>query len=264
MTPTLPMIASLWIGDAFTAIERASAQSFLDQGHHVVLYRYDPVANVPADVEQRDAREVFDAGRIIRHRKTNSPALHSDMFRYALMQKTDAIWVDLDMIALRPFVFPGDYVIGFEAPGALNGAVMRLPKGSPALARACVYGPDHVGYPPHIHGARLLKYRLKTLGRGMSVDRWTWGSIGPRLLTELMTQTGEIAHAMPVDAFYPVPMAQVEQLCTPGALTPDGFGPDTYGVHLWAQKLRNLLQDRFDGTVPEGSFLHHFIEASRT
>ena len=54
-----------------------------------------------------------------------------------------------------------------------------MPKTSPALAELKRFKPGMRGIAPHITGLRRLKYQIKTLGRGVPIEAWPWGSTGP-------------------------------------------------------------------------------------
>lgn len=95
-------LASFWTGAPLGVIEQLSALSFLAVGHELIVYSTGPLEGLPPGVEWRDASEILSTQRIITHRKSGSAALYSDLFRYALLSQTDYVWVDLDVIALRP------------------------------------------------------------------------------------------------------------------------------------------------------------------
>jgi hypothetical protein len=173
-------LASLWIGESLGEIELASIYSFLRHGNPFTLYSYAPIQNVPPGVEFRDASEILPTEQIIRYRNNNNPSLHSNLFRYALVAKTNQIWVDLDIVALKPFNFGSAYVIGFENINSVGSSVLRLPKDSPTLRALLELKPDTIGFPPHFKGFRKWKYWLRSFGQGLPVDRWPWGTTGPR------------------------------------------------------------------------------------
>ena len=52
-------IAMLWMRGSLSFLEQLCVQSFLDAGHHVVLYSYEPIGHVPDGVELRDAGEIL-------------------------------------------------------------------------------------------------------------------------------------------------------------------------------------------------------------
>lgn len=257
-------LASLWIGGALGEIELASIHSFLRLGHKLIIYSYEPVPRLPRDVEARDAAEILPSRRIVRHRRSNSPALHSDLFRYALMRRSEAIWVDLDMIALKPFHFASPYVFGYEdTEGAVNCAVLRLPPASKTLHELLKFNEDTVATPPLLTGFRRWKYWLRGRGRGLPIDMWPWGSIGPHALTYFLRQTGEISHTLPVDAFYSVPISDMPRFITPGAMTLSQIPATAYGLYLWGGLMRSHLAQHCGGRVPEGSFLAGLLERAR-
>ena len=53
----LPEIASLWIGKRLSFLELLCFKSFVDQGHKLTLYTYEPLENPPDFCEIADARE---------------------------------------------------------------------------------------------------------------------------------------------------------------------------------------------------------------
>lgn len=251
----MKQVASLWIGERLGKIELLSIASFLRTGHSFTLYSYVPIANAPAGVITADAASILPATMILRYRRNNSPAIHADVFRYAMLRQIEAIWVDLDIIALRPFDFPSTWVFGYEDGVQLNNAVLGLPQDSKLLSELSSFTLETRGVPPHLTGLRRQKYRLRSWMRGgLPISDWPWGSTGPRALTYFARQTGEIHHAMPLKAFYPVPQNSVLRFLEPGATRPEDF-TGSFGVHLWAKDLRQALSERFGGEVPRHSFL---------
>jgi len=90
-------IGALWIGGALSYLERLCLKSFVDAGQHVVLYTYGAVQNVPDGVEIADGNDVIEMQDALRHKRTGSPALQSDLFRYHMLaQNDDMIWTDTD------------------------------------------------------------------------------------------------------------------------------------------------------------------------
>lgn len=250
------IIASLWIGKVLGDIEIASLQSFHRLGHPFVLYTYSKISNVPNFVEVRDASEILPANRIVRHWQNGSPALHSDLFRYALMQKTQFIWADLDIIALREFVFPAGYIFAWESSDFVGNAVLRVPKGSATLRELLVLNETTKGIPPHLKGMRKLKYSIRDkLAGGLSIERWPWGATGPQLLTKCLKESGEIVNALPVNTFYSVPLSDAWKFCEPMGFNREQATSDAYAVHVWANVLRPYVKEKYDGKFPKESFI---------
>lgn len=257
-------LATLWVGERLGPIELASVESFLRMGNPLTVYSYAPIDNLPAAVTARDAAEVLPAQQIAVYAREQSPSLHSNFFRFALMRNTDHTWVDLDVIALRPFEFPGSRIYGYEKPDQVNCAVLRLPKDSPTLAELSKLTPQSRGIAPHITGLRRLKYQVKTLGRGVPIDRWPWGSTGPRALTAYLRRHDELKHALPMEVLYPVLTRDCRRFLMPGELDGASFGPQTHAVHVTASNINKLLsRGEFGGSIPEDSFLGHHVARAR-
>lgn len=229
--------------------------SFLELGHEVTLYVTGPVRGVPPGVIVRDAAEVFKTESILRYRKNGSPALHSNLFRYALLRSTESMWVDLDVICLKPMRFTTEYIFGLETPDVANGAVLKLPNHSLALTDLLTYHEKSVGYPPHLNGIQKIKYFLKSKGRGLPITEWPWGSTGPRGLTFHLKQHNEFRHALPTEAFYPIPLDQTHLFIEPGRLTRADFTDASYAVHLWAKQLRLAISQTPNRNLHPDSFL---------
>lgn len=253
-------LASFWVGAPLGPIEQVSALSFLAVGHELVIYSTGPLEGLPPGVELRDANEILSTQRIVTHRKSGSAALYSDLFRYALLNQTDYTWVDLDMVALQPFPDDMDYLVGYESAEEVNGAVLRLPGRSAALEQLSRFNVDTRGYPPFLTGFRRFRYVARSLGMGLHISDWPWGSVGPRALTHYLKQTGEIAHALPIEAFYPISYQQAERFAQPDDLTFDSFTRQTYAVHLWGKALRQHISKSCGGVIPNGSFLGQAVE----
>lgn len=265
MRRTLTNLASFWFGAELGMLERLCAVSLIEQGSSLTLYSYSPVRNVPSGVNVADARKVLPAEKIFYYRKSGSPALHSDLFRIALISSTDMMWVDLDFVALKQLNFQNPYVFGWESSFKINSAVLRLPRESLALNQLQSLCLIRHGVPPFLTGGKKFKYWVKNLlqKKGLSIEDWPWGSFGPSALTNFLANSGEIAYAFPRECFYPLSATQIGKVLQPGALSLNSFNPETYGIHLWGKKLRLLLQAEGESGVLEGSLLAELLSLYR-
>lgn len=255
-------LATLWVGD-LGPIEYASMASFLRHGHRLTVYSYDRLAGLPGGVDWRDANDILPSRQVACYSREGSPSLHSNFFRYALMARTDSTWVDLDIIALRPFDFQGERIYAHENPDRVNCAVLRMPGTSPALTELLRFKPGMRGIAPHITGLRRLKYQVKTLGRGVPIEEWPWGSTGPRALSAYLRRYDEMKYALPMETFYPIAPQDCARFIAAGSLSDSDFGPATYGVHLSASNVQKLLARDHGGDIPEDSFLGHHVARAK-
>jgi hypothetical protein len=242
----------LWIGKELGFLEQLSILSFLEHGHDITLFTTQAVTGIPAGLRVRDANDIFPCLHIVRDRKTGSPAMHADMFRYAMLAKTDLMWVDMDVLCIHPYRPSSAYVFGYEDASTINNAVLRLPPNSPALQQLLRYQPDTYGYPPFFSTERKIRYWLKNGGKTPHISRWPWGAIGPKGLTHHLRDSGEIQQAQAQNAFYAISASEITQLTRSGGLSRSALSTDVYYLHLWGKELRASMQTQ---ALEIGSFL---------
>jgi hypothetical protein len=174
-----------WHGSSLGPYQLLCLQSFVAQGHRVEVFSYDRDLAVPSWITRRDAREILPGDNVLHYRSglgAGSPALHADLFRYAMLHRLGGWWVDLDVVMLRPDPISDAVVIGYEPrPGqGVNNAIMRIPRGHPLLAEAVD--------------------RCVALGENVAF----WGQTGPTLLSELVNKYDLSRSCQPSKILYPV------------------------------------------------------------
>ncbi len=253
----LPIVASLWIGGSLSYIEQVCLKSFVDHGHRTILYTYGKVAGVPGGVEVLDANLIFPNQNYIRHAKSGSPAVHADAFRYRMIELQNVIWVDADMLCMRPWDFGDQWVFGWEKPGRLVcNAVLGLPRFSKTLAKLNDLCKTEYPIPPWAkpeEKERLEKAQAD--GNPVHVSELEWGVWGPAALTHFLNETGEMEHVLPQMAFFPISFKYRRDLLKPGTVIDDQLDDGCYGVHLWNRRLRRRLVTHEDGIAHPESFL---------
>lgn len=263
----LPKIASLWIGGDLSWLEQLCLKSFADAGHQTTLYSYTPISNLPEGVLAGDANEIYPGEPMMRHAITGSPAIHADLWRLNMLQKTDQIWVDCDVYCRRPFDFSDPFVFGWEKTGKLVcNAVLGLPKDSKTLAGLLEFLNDPYAIGPWLkpHQIEELEYE-KNAGRPVHMTEQEWGFTGPGAVTWFLQDTGEIEHAQAKDAFFPITFKDRNHLILSRFEIEEEITDDTRGIHLWARRLKPRLRDNENNKPRRGSFLdqmlkHHGID----
>ena len=181
------IIQSLWVGNRLSKMEQLCIHSFLANGHEFHLYLYDPCENVPEGTVIKDANEIILKADISKY--PNLPNF-SDIFRYYLLQQRACWWVDFDVICLKPFDFPDDYVFASEEypPGCLlvNGCLLKAPAGSPLLQVAI----ERCNQQDSLHPTGEL------LNGGLA--------FGPELLTHLTQELELRSYVKPRATFTPI------------------------------------------------------------
>lgn len=260
----LPPVNTIWIGPELGPIHVACLRSFLRQGHRVLLHCYERPNDTPAGVEIVDANILIPQSRIIRHRKTGSPSLFSDLLRYEIIGAGLGLYADCDVFCLRP-IEDADHifgregaVFGWERP-ILNTAVLKLPADCPTLTalRAIKDTPDFV--PPWAKKRKTRRGRLQWL-RGpappVALEDLPWGTAGPRALTYYAEQCGIEHLASPVDRFYPVHWTQLELLLDPDLTLEELITHRTDALHLYSSIVSRMPAD---SSMPRGCPLWHLL-----
>lgn len=256
-------IGMLWVEGALSYVEVLCAQSFLDAGHHVKLYHYKDVQNVPEGVELVHGDTVLKIDRFIQHGRTGSFALFSDVFRYHLLQQNERmIWADLDAYCVKPFESETGHFFGWESKRHINGGVLGLPPDSDALGQLLEMTEDEYGIPewfPPEETERLQK--LKDAGTPMHVGEMPWGVWGPHAVTHYLKKTGEAKYAFPIEGLYPVGFRQRRQLMqrrlrdkVEAVIT-----PNTYSIHFYGRRVREFLSSR-GGLPGKGSYFEMLLQ----
>ena len=94
---------SFWLGQ-LSPYEKASLHSFVQHGHTVVLYTYQPFHDLPAGIVQADANEILEEFYIefVTDGRRNI-ANFADYFRYNMFLKKQMCWIDSDVMMLNSF-----------------------------------------------------------------------------------------------------------------------------------------------------------------
>ncbi len=235
---TLPVISSFWTGSKLTFLEQLCLKSFADTGHRTRLYSDDPDLNVPDGVELVDAADILPV-------ETQTHGVHgfapfADRFRLNLMAQTDEVWVDCDVVAVKPLM-DREYIFA-PAGRYFCNAVLRLPKSSTALANLLEFvnaqSPwipldwpwKHHFRPPNIplddvRGDRIM------LDPSRRTD-YPYMLFGPQALHYFLLQSGEAEQALPEHYFYPIHPVEIR---------------------------KNYFRQRFKVSLPDDAILIHHI-----
>lgn len=256
----LPEIASLWIGGRLSWLEQLCLKSFADAGHHITLYSYAPIDNVPAGVSTAAAADILPGEPMLRHARTGSPAIHADMWRLQLLKKTEKIWVDADIYCYRPFDFSSEFIFGWEKPGLVCNAVLGLPSTSATLARLLAFFEDEYAIGPWLADwQRQELQQEKDAGHPVHMTAQNWGFTGPASVTHFLKETGEISHALAKEAFYPISYKNRNQMILSRFNPQQEMTENTYAVHFWARRMKPRLEEK-EGNAPRpGSFMHGLL-----
>lgn len=250
---SLPTIGMLWVEGPLSYLEQLSILSFRAQGHRVVLFHYGSVENVPGDIELVSANEVHQPSEIIFNKQFQTPVPQSDIFRLQMMKKTDFVWSDTDVLAVKP-IRRQDHVFGYFNKTTLCNAVMRMPADAPALDAYLAHALDPYPIMPWVAGeerARLEQMRAE--GTLPHASEQKHSVYGPAVMTWFLQEHGGLDHAQAVPVFYPLPFRQAGAVNDLHAreFRQTYIKDETVAIHLWGRRLRWWVA----GGVKRHSFL---------
>jgi hypothetical protein len=225
-------------------MEQLAIKSFLFHGHPFHLYVYQATEGIPAGTIVQDANEILPATSIFKYSEHNSYAGFANFFRYKLLVDRGGWWVDMDVICLKPFRFPSEYVFSSERvagrPCANNG-IIKAPAGAPVV--------KHAWEACRAFDPRAMK----------------WGQAGPALLSKCVEQFELTEFVQDPNVFCPIDPPDWESVLEPRAR--HEFPDETHAVHLWNELWRRMNRDK-DGRYGRHSFYErlkrtHGVRTSR-
>jgi len=231
------------------------------RGHEVHLHVYDDIEDAPPGVKLVDANEIVQRNDIVRHKKTGSYALFSDIFRYRLLRQRSGVYVDCDVYCLRPIELPETgYLLGREEDRKVNGAVLALPQDCALLQCLDDAAHDPFFVPPWYKESRQRRLKLKKMfGIGKNIADMPWGVIGPEAITYFAHQLGLTSVVSPIDVFYPVHFRCIGHLLDGELSIGDVTTKRTSAVHLYNEMLKGLNFDTLDDACILRKFLDNAI-----
>ena len=257
----LPPIGALWIGGSLTWLEQLCLKSFVAHGHETTLFTYGHVKGVPDGVQVRDGREIVDTDDFVKHARTESVALFSDLFRFHMIKQIPGIiYVDTDVFCLRPLDIDEPNLFGYEAlgkknKGRLNGAILRLAPDSAMLSEMLTFMEDEYPEPQWLGPAWKREIRERRAnGNPVHVSEMPWGIWGPLGITNIARITGDVQYAKKPEYFYPVPFPDRRILFRRPAKVLSCLTDNSYTIHMWAP-IKRFASVRFDGLCPPHSYI---------
>ncbi len=232
-------IAMLWERGALSFLEQLCLNSFLSAGHPVRIFSYGPVENAPEGVEFADADGILP--------ETEYEMLWSgarrDAFRSRLLAQIEGtIWVEPDVYCLRPFEPVNGMLFGWADAVFVGADVLALPAGGPVLERL-------------LEATEVALVAAKAGAQACP-------SLGTRLLTEVLRESGALAEARGRETFYSCAFEDRLDLLTSGAAA-HALPEDSNAVRLYSRRLASHLMAHSHGLPDPESLLGGLLQDHR-
>ncbi|MEP2781925.1 MAG: hypothetical protein ABJO67_06030 [Pseudoruegeria sp.] len=227
-------VASLWIGEKLHYLNQLCLKSHVVQGHPTTLYCTHDVQNAPEGVVIKPATDIMEIDMELV--QSTSASFLSNVFRYKMIQKTGAIWIDCDAFCHKPFPDDQEWIFGGHGlSGNLNCGVVAIPQKCDLMDLLLDYYDNLPAY-PHWWSKHLRKKydrQPESMTHGARIYKTERTAFGPQAFTYFAKETGDFEHAMSTDVLYPVPFQLNDIFYDPYGRVEGHFTENTMSVHLY-------------------------------
>lgn len=245
-----------WAYGGISQLESVAMNSFIRMGYGLTVWTYDLSIQLPNGVQKRDAREILDE-KCVFVNKVGSYASFSDMFRYAVLSTIGGLYVDTDVIAVKPAseLPPGKFLVSERK--SIDGRMvtgLKMITGLNKFIRHKVALNNNVIYNPCPDPNDMISLAFRRAYE-FPKDKITWSEIGPMLLNDLVQEMPSHGYEIKqVEFANPYPYWNCpEMLLQPGGMVPE----QTYFIHCYSEMWR-WKRVRKDSLYPVNCVLQRF------
>jgi len=236
----LPDVVTFWHG-RMDALRQTCLRSQVAAGHKVTVYSFDTIPGLPAGVDNAEAEAILPHAFSEKLRPPQpdgswrdwTTLQFSDFFRMKLMAMGAGVWLDADVLLLKPIEFDTSMpYFAWERSRQLGNSVLYLPpehgivRAFEELMEQDDLTPDWLSLR---HRLTFAMHRLRGGSKCLSDIRVA--IYGPAALTVLGRRFGELQHALPKQSFYAV-HAEPRLFFEPSNYLSLVADPDVIGLHI--------------------------------
>jgi hypothetical protein len=236
------MLHAFWVGSPLTRLEVGVIQSIVNQEHPLTVYTYNDISGFLVDnsgfVTVVDAREILSEKEIFSYTGRHAAYTYlpfSDLFRIMVLHKKGGIWIDLDLILMKPipqYLLDRPYIFSSERTiqkGAYKSHVLQMVN----IGFMKVPGPN----------SEFTSWLLKNLPKKHDSPM-----VYSQLIKKCIETLGLSEWIVPPETFCPINWWDVPELFNgkdfkakygqPSFDVYDIEKPEVIGIHLWRAILR--------------------------
>src|SRR6266567_656840 len=209
----LPDVATFWHGP-LDEFRLTCLRSQVAAGHKVTVYSFEPLAGLPDGVGNAEAEAILPHSFSEKLRPAQPDGTwrdwtvlqFSDFFRMRLMAQGAGLWLDADVLLLKPVeIDPQKPYFAWERPRQLGNSVLYLPPGDPIVTAFENLMKQEELTPDWLALRHRLTFALRQLrGKSNRLSDIRVAIFGPAALTALARRHGELRHALAKKSFYAV------------------------------------------------------------
>jgi hypothetical protein len=208
-----PEVVTFWHG-RLDRLRLTCLRSQLAAGHKVKIYSFDPIAGLPEGIVNAEAEAILPYAFSEKLRPPQpdgswrdwTTLQFSDFFRMRLMAESAGLWLDPDVLLLKPVQIDlAKPYFAWERRRQLGNSVLYLPSRDPiVLAFERLMQQDELT-PDWLALRHRLTFALRRLRGGSNrVSDVRLAIYGPAALTALASRAGTLSLALPRKSFYAV------------------------------------------------------------
>jgi hypothetical protein len=236
----LPSVVTFWHGK-LDRLRQLCLRSQVAAGHQVTVYSFEPLTGLPDGVGNAEAEAILPHSFAEKLRPSGPDGVwrdwttlqFSDFFRMRLMARNQGLWLDADVLLLKPVQIDRiKPTFAWERPRQLGNSVLYLPPDDPIVAAF----EDLMQQDELTPGWLAMRHRLTFMLRKMRGGSNRLSDIrvaiyGPAALTALARRAGELHHALPKKSFYAV-HAEPKLFFEPSDFSALIADPEIIGLHI--------------------------------
>ena len=236
----LPEIVTFWHGP-LDALRLTCLRSQVAAGHKVTVYSFEPLAQLPDGVDNAEAEAILPHSFSEKLRPPRPDGSwrdwtilqFSDFFRMRLMARGAGLWLDADVLLLKPVeIDAAKPYFAWERPRQLGNSVLYLPQRDAIVAAFEKLMAQEVLTPDWLALRHRLTFALRQLRGGPSrLSDIRIAIYGPASLTALARRACELRHALPQKSFYAV-HADPKRFFERSDFSKLISDPDVVGLHI--------------------------------
>jgi hypothetical protein len=211
----------------------AATASMRAAGHPVQVWSYSPEKLAflrPYGVELRPADDVVPKGLFQRIVAGAEIRYFSDVFRYAVLYEHGGLWMDTDVVLLRPFAFHGDHFLNLQ---------WRSGGQAHFICGNVMYAKPFSRHMRHLYEAAIERF--------FASNEKTFGGIGPKLLSDYIASDAgaELRERLFSPVFFnPIDWTELDCFNQPLGELADYLNDErVFGIHLWNAKTNAVARD---------------------
>src|ERR1700691_5003694 len=234
-----PEIVTFWHGP-LDALRLTCLRSQVAAGHKVTVYSFEPLGKLPDGIGNAAAEAILPRSFAEKLRPTGPDGVwrdwtilqFSDFFRMRLMAEKAGLWLDADVLLLKPVeIDPAKPYFAWERPRQLGNSVLYLPPDAPIVAAFTALMQQDELTPDWLALRDCLTCGWRKLRGSHRLSDIRVAIYGPAALTALARRAGELNDALPKKSFYAV-HAEPKLFFEPRDFSALIGDPEIIGLHI--------------------------------